>query len=79
MSSLLVIGCDGTNVNTDMSNGIIKRIEDTLGIPVHWFVCMLHSNDLPIRQLFNSVVGKSSGPRSFTGPIGEGHQNTKLK
>ena len=34
MSSLVAIGCDGTNVNTGLKNDIIKRIEDAIGRPV---------------------------------------------
>ena len=79
MTSLVAIGCDGTNVNTGMKNGVIKRIEDALGRPVHWFVCMLHSNELPLRHLFNSLNGKTSGPRSFTGPIGKELQKCETK
>ena len=79
MTSLVAIGCDGTNVNTGMNNGVIKRIEDSLGRPVHWFVCMLHSNELPLRHLFNSLDGKTSGPRSFTGPIGKELQKCETR
>jgi hypothetical protein len=79
MNSLVAIGCDGTNVNTGMKNGVIKRIEDTLGRPLHWFICMLHANELPLRHLFNSLDGKTSGPRSFTGPIGKELQKCEAK
>lgn len=79
MDSLVAIGCDGTNVNTGTKNGIIKRIEDSIERPLHWFICMLHANELPLRHLFSSLDGKTSGPRCFTGPIGKQLQNCETK
>ena len=79
MTPLVAIGCDGINVNTGVKNGVIKQIGNALGSPMHWFVCMLYSNDLPLRHLFNALDGKTSGPRSFTGPIGKWVQKSETK
>jgi hypothetical protein len=79
MDSLVAIGCDGTNVNTGTKNGIIKRIEDSMERPLHWFICMLHANELPLRHLFTSLDGKTSGPKCFAGPIGKQLQNCETK
>ncbi|KAL4720604.1 hypothetical protein ACJJTC_006946 [Scirpophaga incertulas] len=70
LDELVVIGCDGTNVNTGLKNGIIRRIETHLGKPLQWAVCLLHFNELPFRHLFQYLDGKS-GPNSLKGPIGE--------
>ena len=40
---------------------------------------MLHANQLPLRQLFSTLNGKTSGPRCFTGPIGKLLQNCERK
>ena len=79
MKSLVAVGSDRTNVNIGMKNGVIKRIENALERPVHWFVCMPHSNELPLRHLLNSLDGKTSGPRSLTGPIGKELQKRETK
>ena len=79
MESLLAIGCDGTNVNTGTKGGLIVLMEEYLGRPLHWFICMLHANELPLRHLFSNLDGKTSGPRCFTGPIGKLLQNCEMK
>ena len=79
MNSLVSVGRDGTNVKTDRKNGIKKRIEDALVKPVHWFVCILHSNELTLCHLFNFLDGKTSEPRNFTGPIGKEPQKSETK
>ena len=64
------IGCDGTNVNVGWKSGILRRLEEKLKRPLHWIICQLHSNELPLRHLLIQLDGKTSGPRQFTGPIG---------
>ena len=70
-SQLIAIGCDGTAVNTGPKGGIIKLLEEKIDNPVHWFVCLLHTNELPLRHLIQTIHGKTSGPASFTGTIGK--------
>lgn len=69
--SLTVIGCDGTAVNTGLKSGIIRRIELYLRKPVQWAICLLHFNELPFRHLFEHLDGKTTGPSTLRGPIGE--------
>lgn len=70
-SKVVAIGCDGTAVNTGMKGGVIRLIEEKLGRPVHWFVCLLHANELPLRHLIHAIDGKTTGPSTFTGTIGK--------
>lgn len=70
LSELMALGCDGTPTNTGAKGGIIRIIESRLGRSLHWFVCQLHGNELPLRHLFQSLDGRTTGPNSFTGPIG---------
>ena len=65
-----VLGCDGTAVNTGTTGGVCRLFELVTGSPVHWFICQLHGNELNLRHLFQSLDGTTSGPRSFSGPIG---------
>lgn len=41
-----------------------------MGRPVHWIVCLLHMNELPLRALFKHLDGETSGPKAFKGQIG---------
>lgn len=42
-----------------------------MGYSLHWFICQLHSNELPLRHLFKFLDGDTSGPRAFSGAIGK--------
>lgn len=65
------VGCDGTPTNTGWKGGVIKYLEDYLKRPLQWCVCMLHTNELPLRHLFMSLDGSTSGPKEYSGPIGK--------
>lgn len=69
--NVVVIGCDGTAVNTGSKGGVIRLIEERLQKPLQWIVCLLHSNELPLRHLIHGIDGKTSGPVGFTGIIGQ--------
>lgn len=66
-----VLGCDGTAVNTGTSGGVCRLFEIVTQSAVHWMVCQLHSNELNLRHLFMRLDGATSGPRSFSGPLGK--------
>ena len=68
---LEIVGCDGCPTNTGKHAGIIRLLELKIGKPVQQAICLLHCNELPLRQLFFHLDGASSGPNSFTGPIGK--------
>jgi hypothetical protein len=68
---LAAVGCDGTAVNTGNKGGVIRLLEENLNRPLHWFICQLHANELPLRHLISNLDGKTTGPRGFVGPIGK--------
>ena len=68
---ILLVGCDGTNVNVGWKNGAIVNLEKMLGRELQWAVCLLHTIELPLRHIFEYFDGKTSGPISFSGPIGK--------
>lgn len=70
LNDLEAIGCDGTNTNTGVKKGIIRRFELELNRPLQWIICLLHINELPLRHLIIELDGKASGPEMFTGPVG---------
>ena len=34
-------------------------------------MCLLHTNELPLRHVFAALDGATSGPDTFAGPIGK--------
>lgn len=71
LEELDVIGSDGTVINTGWKKGVIHQIELHVGRPVQWAICLLHFNELPFRHLFHHLDGVTTGPKSFSGPIGK--------
>ena len=57
---------------TGCKNGAIRCIEEILGRPLQWAICLLHLNELPLRQVFVTLDGTIKSPDSFSGPIGSG-------
>lgn len=69
--SLSVLGCDGTNYNIGGEGGVNHFIEHKLNRTLHWFVCLLHANELPLKNLLIKLDGPTTGAKSFSGPIGK--------
>ena len=68
--SLSALVCDGTNNNTGKRNEIVRNLEESLGRPLQWLVCLLHFNKLPFRKYFATVDGgTTTGPLSSSGVI----------
>ncbi|XP_055527640.1 uncharacterized protein LOC129720216 [Wyeomyia smithii] len=78
LDALIGICTDGEPTNTVTHGGIIRRFELLLKRPLHWFVCLLHFNELPFRHLFG-VLDKSSttGPTSTTGKLSKQIENSE--
>ena len=68
-NNIISIGHDGTAVNTRAKGGVIRMIELKLNKPVHWFICQLHANKLPL--LFQTLDRKTTGPKDYGGNIGK--------
>lgn len=72
LDKLVAIGCDGEPKNTGKNNGILRNLEIALKRPLHWFVCLLHLNELPFRHIFEKIdSSKTTGPKSSTGKLGK--------
>ena len=46
-------------------DGVITLFEKYRGRKVHWSVCLLHTNELPLRHLFEKFDGPTSGKTFF--------------
>lgn len=70
MDALIAICSDGEPANTGIHTGILRRFELHLKRPLHWFICLLHFNELPFRHLFeNSEKSSTARPRATTGNL----------
>ena len=54
---MTIIGCDGTATMTGSSRGCIASLEKLLQRPLQWTICLLHCNELPLRQVFMDLDG----------------------
>lgn len=70
-NKLAVVGrpTDGTASMTGKHNGCIRCLQELLNKPLQWIVCLLHSNELPLRHVFAGLDGAKSGPDTFASPI----------
>lgn len=71
MSNLLVIGCDGTAVNTGPKGIVITLLEQHLGKPLQWIMCQFHENELPLRHLVYHLNRSTRAPSTFSGITGQ--------
>ena len=71
IGEVTAIGCDGTAVNTGRNGGVIKLLEEHLDKPLQWIICLLHTNELPLRHLMKELDGGTSGPENFAGLVGK--------
>lgn len=66
-----VAGSDGTVANTGWKGGAIRLLEEEWNRPLQWSICTLHMNELHVRALINHLDGGTSGPHTFSGPLGK--------
>ena len=66
---LTIIGTDGTASMTGKFNGAIHSLEELLKNPLQWSICLLYTNELPLRHIFIELDGTTNSSDSFTGPI----------
>lgn len=71
LSDIAVIGSDGTVTNTGHTNGVMSLIEKAIQKPLQRIICILHTNELPLRHLFETLDGRTTGPETYQGPIGK--------
>ena len=54
-----------------IQNSAIPVIERKLRRELQWLICFLHGNELPLRHFIMRLDGETSGPTSYSGPIGK--------
>ncbi|XP_067639575.1 uncharacterized protein [Eurosta solidaginis] len=54
----------------NLGRGILRRFEKQLNRELHWWICLLHFNELPFRHLYETLEkSRSTGPRTSTGSL----------
>ena len=66
---MILLGADKTNTIVGFKNAVIAYLEKLLRHPVHWEICLVHGNELPLSK--GHYDAKTSGPNSFKGPLGK--------
>ena len=51
--------------------GCLTCLEAKLGRYLQWLICLLHLNEQPLSHIFHVFDGATSGPSSFSRPIGK--------
>ena len=54
-ATLKLVGADSTNLNTSGKEGAIALLEQLLGRRLVWSICLLHTNELPLRHLIATL------------------------
>ena len=68
---LTVIGTDGAATMTGINKGCIRKLEEALQRPLQQVVCLLHTNELPLRHVFVELDGSTKSLNAFAQPIGK--------
>ena len=55
-----VVGSDSTACITGNIGGVICLLEKSLGRRLMWSICLLHTNELPLRHLFTDLDGPTT-------------------
>ena len=67
--TLMAVCCDNTPTNTGHLRGAVVELEKKLGRKLHKIGCLLHWNELPLRQVIRVLDGDTQSGNKWTGPI----------
>ena len=62
---------DSTNDNTGWKGGAMAHLEKLFGRKLVWFVCDLHTNELPLRHLIIDLDGKTLSNNKWSSSLGQ--------
>ena len=76
-SELFALRCDETYVSVGKKNGTVSMLETFVGHKLNWFICLLHTNKMPLRRLLQKIDGNTSGTQQFSLITGESLETCK--
>ena len=65
-NSLMFLAGDSTNMNTGWKGGTHALLEKILGRRLYWGICILHTNELPLRHPIILLDGPTCSDKGFT-------------
>lgn len=68
--SLEAILCDGAPDNNERVGGGLRLIEIYWERQFQGLIFLFLANELPLRHIFETIGGQTSGPKTFNGTIG---------
>ena len=67
--TLIAVCCDNTATNTGHKSGVVVELEKKLNRKLHKIGCLLHWNELPLRQVIRVLDGDTVSGSKWSGPI----------
>ena len=67
--TVMAVACDNTAVNTGHNHGVVAELEKLLNRKLHKIGCLLHFNELPLRQVIRVIDGTTLSGVKWSGPI----------
>lgn len=67
--ALIALAADSTNTNTGFKGGTMAFVENAVGRPLIWLVCMLHTNETSFRNLMISLDGPTTHTDGLNGNV----------
>ena len=61
LDSVKVVGYDESVAITERNGEVIQQLEELSQKMLRWLVCLLHANELPLRDLFLHLDGTTAG------------------
>ena len=58
ITTILALSVDGCPGNTGVDDGALRKIEELVGRPLQWLVCVFHLAELVFRKFFIAVGKK---------------------
>ena len=56
--TILALSFDGCPANTGVDHGAVRHVEELVGRPLQWLVCVFHLDELVFRKFFMAVGKK---------------------
>lgn len=76
VDTLQAVVCDNTSVNTGHKTGAVTLLEKLLDRKIHKIGCLLHWNELPLREIVKQLDGKTLLAPSGLDPLARGCMRT---
>ena len=67
--NLVNAGADGTVCMSVAKTECVKALEEQFNTLLQWIICLVHCDELPLRNVLTKLDGTTKSPHSFSGKI----------